>query len=55
MIANQDSNLVEGEYEEVEEGIHASSRYSSFSNKRKAANWTNEETRDFYKVQSRFQ
>lgn len=50
MIANQESVIVEGEYEEVEEGIHASSRYSSFSNKRKSTNWTIEETRDFYKV-----
>ena len=50
MIANQESAIVEGEYEEVEEGIHASSRYSSFSNKRKSTNWTIEETRDFYKV-----
>lgn len=49
-IANQDSLIAEGEYEEVEEGIHASSRYSSFLNKRKSKSWSIEETRLFYKV-----
>lgn len=50
VIANQDSAIIEGEYEEIEEGIHASSRYSSFLNKRKSKSWGIEETRQFYKV-----
>jgi hypothetical protein len=50
MIANQDSMIAEGEYEEVEEGVHAGSRYSSFLNKRKSKSWGIEETRLFYKV-----
>ena len=50
MIANQDSVIEEGEYEEVEEGVHASSRYSSFLNKRKARAWGIDETKLFYKV-----
>jgi hypothetical protein len=51
VIANQDAQVVEGEYEEIEEGIHASSRYSSFLNKKKSKAWSIEETRLFYKVQ----
>ena len=54
MIANQDAQLVEGEYEEIEEGIHATSRYSSFLNKKKAKAWGIEETRVFYKVGSHY-
>lgn len=50
VVANQDSLIVEGEYEEIEEGIHASSRYSSFLNKKKSKSWSIEETRQFYKV-----
>mmetsp|Transcript_5668 Transcript_5668/g.12473 ORF Transcript_5668/g.12473 Transcript_5668/m.12473 type:complete len:236 (+) Transcript_5668:156-863(+) len=50
MIANQDSMIAEGEYEEVEEGVHAGSRYSSFLNKRKSKSWGIEETRLFYKA-----
>jgi hypothetical protein len=50
VIANQDAQVVEGEYEEIEEGIHASSRYSSFLNKKKSKAWSIEETRLFYKV-----
>ena len=50
MVANQEAQMVEGEYEEIEEGIHASSRYSSFLNKKKSKAWGIEETRQFYKV-----
>jgi hypothetical protein len=50
MVANQESAIVEGEYEEIEEGVHASSRYSSFLNKKKSKVWSIEETRQFYKV-----
>lgn len=50
MVANQDSLIAEGEYEEIEEGIHAASRYSSFLNKKKSKSWGIEETRLFYKV-----
>ena len=50
MVANQEAQMVEGEYEEIEEGIHASSRYSSFLNKKKSRAWGIEETRQFYKV-----
>mmetsp|Transcript_99348 Transcript_99348/g.195149 ORF Transcript_99348/g.195149 Transcript_99348/m.195149 type:complete len:237 (+) Transcript_99348:72-782(+) len=50
MVANQEAQMVEGEYEEIEEGIHASSRYSSFLNKKKSKAWGIEETRQFYKA-----
>jgi hypothetical protein len=53
MVANPESQIVEGEYEEVEEGIHAASRYSSFLNKKKSKSWSIEETRQFYKVSIR--
>ena len=45
-----DSTFAEGEYEEVEEGVHASSRYSSFLSNKKAARWGLEETRLFFEV-----
>ncbi len=50
MINGPDGNLNEGEYEEVEEGIHVSSRYSSFTNRRNPRIWGIEETRVFYTV-----
>jgi hypothetical protein len=50
VITNQEITLAEGEYEEVEEGAHASSRYSSFLKKRKFTMWSIEETKEFYKV-----
>jgi len=52
VITNQEITLAEGEYEEVEEGAHASSRYSSFLKKRKSTMWSIEETKEFYKVYS---
>lgn len=50
MVGTIDSNAAENEYEEIEEGIHASSYYSSFTNRRKSATWGIEETKQFYKV-----
>ena len=40
-----ESATVEGEYEEVVEGIHPTSRYSSFTDKRNPCAWGIEETR----------
>lgn len=37
-------------YEEVEEGVHATCRYSSFSKKTQTKRWTTEETKLFYAV-----
>lgn len=48
VVGGPDTTLVEGEYEEIEEGVHASSRYSSFLNNKKAVCWGLEETRLFY-------
>ena len=48
VVGGQESGLAEGEYEEIEEGVHASSRYSSFLNRKKPARWGLEETRLFY-------
>jgi hypothetical protein len=50
VIQGPDSTINDGEYEEVEEGIHASSRYSSFTNRRNPRVWGLEETRIFYSV-----
>ena len=50
MVANQDPAIAEGEFEEVEEGIHATSRYSSFMRRQRASRWSLDETRAFYRV-----
>lgn len=50
MVDDRDANIHEGEYEEVEEGAHPTSRYSSFSNKKPSRTWGIEETRIFYNV-----
>ena len=38
------------DYEEVEEGVHATARYSSFRSNARGAIWGIEETRRFYEV-----
>lgn len=48
VVGEKESTIVEGEYEEIEEGIHATSRYSSFLIKKKSTPWGIEETRLFY-------
>lgn len=50
LVANQDPSSAEAEYEEVEEGVHATCRYSSFSKKTGGKKWSIEQTKEFYKV-----
>lgn len=50
VVGEKESTIVEGEYEEIEEGIHATSRYSSFLIKKKSTPWGIEETRLFYQA-----
>lgn len=50
MIDNRNQGGDDGDYEEIEESIHATSRYSSFTSKRSAKVWGIEETRIFYNV-----
>lgn len=49
-MGSNEAALPEIEYEEVEEGAHVTSRYSSFMNKRPSKPWGIEETRIFYNV-----
>ena len=49
-LLSQDSNVLDGEYEEVVEGNHATATYSSFLKRRHSQAWGIEETRLFYQV-----
>ena len=48
LLLNQDTNVADGEYEEVVEGNHATATYSSFLKRRHSLAWGIEETRMFY-------
>jgi hypothetical protein len=48
LISGPEATVMEGDYEEVEEDMHAMSKYSSFMDKRKSSAWGIEETRLFY-------
>ena len=50
MVGSAEPNSAEGDYEEVEEGIYPTSRYSSYKERRKSRFWGIEETRLFYRV-----
>lgn len=52
MNAAQDSSQQHLDYEEVEEGVHATARYSSFRRSNRGGMWGIEETRRFYEVYS---
>jgi hypothetical protein len=47
---SQESGLLDGDYEEVVEGTHATAKYSSFTRRRYSQPWGIEETRRFYQV-----
>ena len=47
-----DDTIVDGEYEEVNEGIHPTASYGSFINRPHSAKWGIEETRRFYEVKN---
>ncbi len=45
-----DDTIGDGEYEEVDEGIHPTASYASFLNRPHSTIWGIEETRRFYEV-----
>jgi hypothetical protein len=49
-MVDEDDNQGDYDYEEVEEGNHATATYSSFLKKRHSFAWGIEETRQFYLV-----
>jgi hypothetical protein len=51
-MVDEDDNQGDYDYEEVEEGNHATATYSSFLKKRHSFAWGIEETRQFYLVNS---
>ncbi len=48
LIGGTESAVPEGDYEEVEEEVHAMSKYSSYLDRRRSSAWGIEETRLFY-------
>lgn len=50
IVGHDEGITAEGEYEEVEEGVHATATYSSFLKRKYSVTWGIEETRRFYMV-----
>jgi transcription factor TFIIIB component B'' len=49
LVVNNDTTI-EGEYEEVTEGIYATATYSSFLQRKRSSAWSVDETRFFYQT-----